>query len=284
MDLDRVGWRQSGKLVEAGAKDIEGRIYVVGFPKSGNTWLLRLLCDACDANIDQGDAINAADFVPGRRNLLHKVHFADPNVLKKQGKVVYVVRDVRDVLVSGFFHNHRYIAEGGVLAEGPSNLKRALLRRYFRHHIRRLNGRWCGTEWRQSVNFFSRMKARLTGQEVRRQRGTNWSDHVLAWISLPEVCVVRYEDLLNDPGKQLARVLAHLGLEVSGDALASIVRRQSFENKKRSFRENGDRGNELFMRKGRAGDWTRFLDAELAREIVTRNEEGLRAMKYLSSP
>ena len=85
----------------------EAQIYVVGFPKSGNTWLLRILCDLCDANIDQGGVVNRADYRANRQKTIIKMHFEDPNSVILGGKVIYIVRDVRDVLVSGFFHTHR---------------------------------------------------------------------------------------------------------------------------------------------------------------------------------
>ena len=123
---------------------LEAPVYVVGFPKSGNTWLLRMMCDICDANIQLVDPINRADYRADSTRVLHKSHFPDLADLPQDARLIYVVRDIRDVVVSGFFHNHRFIPEELVLAEGPRGLKSALLRSYFRHHVRRLNRRWCG--------------------------------------------------------------------------------------------------------------------------------------------
>lgn len=86
-----------------------GWIYVLGFPKSGNTWLARLLGEVTQSNILAEDLVNTADNSSDREGdfAIHKEHVArDEQVLLKE-QVVYIIRDIRDVLVSSFYHNHR---------------------------------------------------------------------------------------------------------------------------------------------------------------------------------
>lgn len=77
-------------------------IYVVGYVKSGNTWTARLLGDALDSPIISGkDRPSLADEGFARKGSyiirqLHLPHKKRPN----DGKIVFVVRDPRDVAVS----------------------------------------------------------------------------------------------------------------------------------------------------------------------------------------
>ena len=80
-------------------------IYVVGFPKSGNTWLARLISETLDSNLAPNNSIDAADFSENRKGkyIIFKQH-TDENISDiSKSSVIYIIRDVRDVLVSGFF-------------------------------------------------------------------------------------------------------------------------------------------------------------------------------------
>ena len=93
------------KLKEKGGR----AIYVLGFPKSGNTWLARLLSEVTQSNILAEDPVNTADNSLDRQGnfVIHKEHVVrDEQVVLKE-QVVYIIRDIRDVLVSGFYHNNR---------------------------------------------------------------------------------------------------------------------------------------------------------------------------------
>lgn len=77
-------------------------VYVVGHPKSGNTWLCHLLSDLLHANyIDggQGSSWKPQYWGVGKRiegNNVTKLHTHD----KPSGPTVYIYRDPRDVIIS----------------------------------------------------------------------------------------------------------------------------------------------------------------------------------------
>lgn len=244
-------------------------IFVVGFPKSGNTWLLRILCDVIGANIDQPDAVNRAGFDKERERLIHKIHFA--HAANVQGRIIYIVRDVRDVLVSGFFFNNPFVRERSVLLHG--GVQYVLHRLYFRHQIQRMNRRWCGNEYAELNNW-------LRGRTGRDCIGLNWSDHVAYWTGRPDVLVVRYEDLLADTLSTVKNVLGFLDERFQLEDLEHAVASNSMEAKREEFANSGDVGNYKFLRKGRKGDWIRFLDEGLLREIMKRHGKALHKMGY----
>ena len=88
-------------------------IFVIGYPKSGNTWLARICADTLDSPIVTGnDSVNRADKKQNYRGKfeIYKLHCSKqstPDRIIKSSKIFYVVRDFRDILISGYFFNHK---------------------------------------------------------------------------------------------------------------------------------------------------------------------------------
>jgi hypothetical protein len=265
----------------------EAQIYVVGFPKSGNTWLLRILCDLCDANIDQGGVVNRADYRANRQKTIIKMHFEDPNSVILGGKVIYIVRDVRDVLVSGFFHTHRALQryEASFQINAANNLFNRFGRVFFRHQIRRLNDQWNGNQFaafqlqcRRALQNAARL---LTGRPLLSQQRLNWSEHVLFWSRRPDVHVVRYEDLLNQGVDTVARILDYLEYTQPQQHIAEVLEKQAFNARKNQFKFEQNTANDRFLRNGKDGDWRRFLLQSIESQIIERHRNAMIAMGYL---
>ena len=234
-------------------------ILVIGFPKSGNTWLARMLAEATASKINAGNPIDDADNSLTRTGmyLVYKLHDRGDMVLPRNARIVYVVRDIRDVLVSAFFFNNRFICEDWVKLVGNWHGMRVLARIYFRHQIRRMNQHWCGNEYSGLRNLVCRKKNTIG----------DWSSHILLWTKHPDALVVRYEDLLRDTEGELKKILRGLSIEVDDKTLKETIENQSFEKKKAKFFTSGDSRNSQFMRSGRAGGWRDFLSPSILKRI-----------------
>lgn len=75
---------------------------------------------------------------------------------------------------------------------------------------------------------------------------------------------VRYEDLLERPEEEMARLFRFLGASDNENLVRRCVNRNRFEN--RSKRQSGDEDSSAFLRKGVAGDWRNVFN-ERDREI-----------------
>jgi Sulfotransferase domain len=226
------------------------RILVVGYPKSGSTWLTRLTAELLGAPVKgfwkaspghdeiaiEGEA-RVADMA------VYKGHQPCAAVAAEVDltDVIYMVRDVRDVAVSG----------ANYFSFGPrSFMKRvtARLRRVYesRCELRRVPdmlrvlaegdahvSEWCSRPWDECVNEYLDAGA----------------------------LVVRYEDLLAAPERQCRRLLAHLGVERSPASIRTAIAAQSFAAVKRKFLERADLARATFLREGRAGAWHTVLTA-----------------------
>jgi hypothetical protein len=96
MDISEVAWTDEGK----------DEIYVTSYPRSGNTWLNKLLCDLLRSPLKDTPEMAPAWFGPHRdgEHVIRKVHRVGTDKLDR-GKWVLIQRDPRDVVVSAMYYN-----------------------------------------------------------------------------------------------------------------------------------------------------------------------------------
>lgn len=204
---------------------LESDIFVVGYPKSGNTWVGALLAGAVyGLDVRRTPDSLIRDLVPSvhkprffRRHgapMFYKSHALPEPAAKR---VIYLLRDGRDVMVS------------------------------YRHFLRALypdTGDW--SRMISSGKMFFPCK---------------WHDHVRQWLANPFQCdmiVVRYEDLKRDAAGELGRMCEFAQLDRSRAELERAVENASFENLQQRERVLGWESKEwpkdkMFVRRGAVG-------------------------------
>jgi len=267
-------------------------IFIIGYPKSGNTWLARLAADALDSPMVGGD--NPIDQADKKQSyvgefIVSKSHYSEqskPKYITEYSKILYVVRDFRDVLVSGFFHNHRDSNETKYTIENPLNLSlHSFHRYYFRWQAKRMISKWQGSEvavFRNNIKkFISTLRYFVLREKWPMSLSVgNWSEHVNYWIEFPNACVIRYEDLLVDTFTTLKSSFSKIKISCSDQRLVEAIERQSFKTRKKEFQKNGDQVNVKFMRKGIAGDWKGFLDKDMIERIKKEHGATMNRLGY----
>jgi len=268
-------------------------IFVIGYPKSGNTWLARLIADALNSPMVGGN--NPIDKAIKKENciaefVIYKSHYSErskPDYITGSTKIVYIVRDFRDVLVSGFFHNHRDAREGKYTIENSLGLRlHSFHRYYFKRQIKRMTRKWQGNEITVLKNKLKRLICIIKHFILGEKRPIlfavgNWSVHVNYWINFPNVSVIKYEDLLADTYTTIRKAFRKMGINCSEQRLFEAIERQSFNNRKKEFEEKDDLVNVKFMRKGVAGDWKRFLSHREIDFIIKKHGKIMKEMGYL---
>ena len=224
-------------------------VFLVSYPRSGNTWLRFLLANA----LRPAQAATFATFgevVPDiydepDRMLLRR---PDPRVLKshepydeRYRRVLYLVRHPADVAVS-YYH---YLIKMRQIPPGYD------IARFVQSYI---GGR---------LDDF----------------GT-WGDHVTGWLDArggeDGFLLVRYEDVLEAPERALAAALELAGVEASEGTIATAVERSTADELRRLERETatalptfrGSRLEDPFIRKARAGTASEELSPELVAQVV----------------
>jgi hypothetical protein len=229
------------------------RVLVVGYPKSGNTWLTRLVAELLGAPVEgfwkepssREMAVEGTDRVSDFQ--VYKGHHSYGAMRRdfNLGDVVYIVRDVRDIAISGA-HYFPF--------EAPSWFGKVTL------GTRRLTA----AARRETLEAIRTCRMILTladgNPEVNPWCAHPWDEHIYAYIDAG-ACVIRYEDLLAVPERQCRRLLAHFGVERSAVQIGHAIATQSFDAAKRRFLAQGDDGRAAFLREGRAGAWSTYLSS-----------------------
>lgn len=216
--------------------------YVIEYPKSGGTWLGRMIADVLQVPFPMKSI-----FPVGCSSVLHS-HWPYKPRLKR---VAYLYRDGRDVMVSAFFHRMRNIKLGdypqhnqvkshydAVFGPGydPENA-RPLLAKF----IRDLYKNHWGTDW-------------------------TWTQHIEMWYrpqERPDIAYVSYEQLRTDCAAHLGRVIEHLtGKPVEPWRIDMAVEKFSME--RQTGRKTGEENRAHFIRKAVVGDWKNHFRRDAA--------------------
>jgi hypothetical protein len=115
----------------------------------------------------------------------------------------------------------------------------------------------------------------------------SWTQHVLSWTRKPHpaIYVMRYEDMLAEPGRTFGGLARHLLLDPTPTQLAEAIKRSSFDKlkaqeDKEGFREKPKQA-ERFFREGRAGQWKEVLTPAQVDRIVHDHREQMARFGYL---
>lgn len=224
------------------AQQSKAKVLVNGSPKSGTTWMLKMIASLPgyeDIGNYYGDLQKYHATQPG-----HVVHGHDAytpelkNILLDEGiKVILMLRDPRDQLVSRMFH-----------------VKRST------NHV-----------WHDRMVAMDNDEALMLCIEGREKLPSMHDMIALAqsWINgNAEALVVRYEDLLADTVPHFSVVLDYLGIRNSNGLAKVIVERNRFARLSmgkriwQSQRKPGQEDTKSHFRKGIVGDWRNYLKPE----------------------
>lgn len=276
-------------------------IYVVGFPKSGNTWLTRLLADVLRArvrskdmrnNIEVASDVNERLFLPKKTEYeIAKVHLIPDFFLKEVDpepqRIVYIFRDIRDVAISAFFYWNKNYQEDDVRTSSFSSLFSNGPRALFDYY-----------RYRRKLLCYIRNLCIGNIEWFKKNTGI-WSEHISKWRNISRQLTdvrfvfISYEELRHNPSRALLYILSTLNLpEPTHRRLEVAIERQSFKRLKKYFREEttdaripfGRQFNLKFLRKGSVGDWKNFLSFRMGHMIKRHHGEMLLELGYESDP
>lgn len=223
-------------------------IFITSYPKSGNTWACFLVSNLLYSDDGHSDFWNIAKRVPSIYwdNELTLKALPRPRVLKsheyfdpRYPKVLFIVRDVRAVLVSYY---HFQLRMKAIKAEVtlPEFARRFLSGKLDKY----------GT-WRENVTSWVRIRS---------------NDH-------SRFCLIRYEDLKSNGKEALKKVVSFLNLKCSEDQIETVLEMSSLERMRKMeeqyFQKNpevhlgqGEKADVSVVRSGKVDGWKHFLDKE----------------------
>jgi hypothetical protein len=173
-----------------------------------------------------------------------------------EAKVIHIMRDGRDQAVSMLHHVwNRSTDQGGVQTLKPGEFER---REAYRKDPKKL--------LLSGEGVFTEERLRGAARSWNERVGKTAEDGPA--LLGPNYTEVRYEDLLDRPNEEVARLAGFLGADTREKAVQQAVRSASFEKLSRG-RERGQEDTSSFYRKGVAGDWANYFterDKEIYKE------------------
>lgn len=235
--------------------------FLVSYPRSGNTWTRFLVCNV----INPDDPVTFAQlesripeiyYVPDRKLRA----FPRPRIIKshecfdpRYKKVIYIVRDPRDVLIS-----------------------------YYEFQLkRRVIPDSCSIE---------EFLPRFMESEIEPKTGS-WRDHVVSWTATRSgdkgFLLLRYEEMLADTAKEAKKIATFLGLDCGPDQIARAVAMSSADRMRKLEKEQSrewdatkkTRQDKAFVRKAESGGW-KSLPARCVEQMEAAWGDVMQAMGY----
>jgi hypothetical protein len=233
-----LGLHRPGRGVDVFPDDV----FLVSYPKSGNTWTRFLIANLAypEKNVDFTN-VNEVTPDPEALSKRRLARLPRPRILKshqyfdpRYPKVICIVRDPRDVLVSEYHFGikRRLLADGFPIEE------------YAHQFVRREDHPY-----------------------------GNWGDNVGSWFYLrrnsPEFLLVHYEALLSNGMEEMGRISDFLGIARDRERIRVAIERSSADRmraleKKQSHLWSSTketRQDRPFVRAANAGAWRSELTA-----------------------
>lgn len=252
-------------------KDIAGRnlavypddTFIVSYPRSGNTWTRFLIANLLHPE-QPATFANIEHLVPDAEAQSNRMlkQIQRPRYIKsheyfdhRYRRVIYIVRDPRDVALSyyNFARKYRHIDDSYPLD------------RYVDDFV---SGRLSSADW-----------------------GT-WGENVGTWISArakdPNFLLLRYEDMIENPARDLSRIAEFFRIDAGSDRLATVIERSSAQRMRELEQKQGDewvstknhRKDIPFVGAASSGGWKSNLPTESVARIESEWGALMRFLNY----
>jgi hypothetical protein len=213
--------------------------FIASYPRSGNTWTRFLIGNLMHPESPVTFA-NIETIIPDATALSSRAlkRVPQPRLIKtheyfepRYRRVIYLVRDPRDVALSLYNFRRKYRS-----LDDSYPIERYVAERFLPGDL-----------------------------------DVSWGEHVGSWLGTrmnqPGFLLVRYEELLQDPQRELGRVAAFLGVAASMETLSQAIERSS-ANRLRELEKveheawvttKGKRADVPFIAEAVAGTWKQKL-------------------------
>lgn len=252
------------------------KILVVGYPKSGSTWLARLVAELISCPVKgffeepENPEIAIEGIDRNSKFLIFKGHqpFYQISGKIKEKNLIYIVRDVRDVAISG----------GNYFNFRPSNFATKLICEI--PIAGRLFNKFIVIVRTKRSKISEMIRTLDKGNRSISWCSTPWDKHVRPYLE-HGVLVIRYEDLLSNPVGECKKILSQIGIKRSDDEICASIKKQSFETIKKKFLQEGDMRRANFLREGKSGVWKRKLTKKQKTSLNSRFFDTLKTLGYI---
>ncbi|CAF1047365.1 unnamed protein product [Brachionus calyciflorus] len=244
--------------------------FIIGYPKSGTTWTEEIVW-LVENNLDYDKSLKTSHFERvlflDKEPIIKIDQLPAPRVLKshlpleylpddiaKFCKVIYIMRNPKDVLVSYFSF----------------------------------------VKWLKDLEFSGTLEDIVEHFSKNKILYGDWCDHVNKYFSNPDVLFICYEDLLEKQMETVKKIVEFLGKKKTDEEIEKLIEFTSFHKMKtnKSFGMIPKDWNEfidkfdfkLFFRKGQIGNWVSHFTEKMSDfvdEIVKQKINPKIKVRYL---
>jgi hypothetical protein len=240
-------------------------ILITEFPKSGGTWLGQLIASYLELPFPRNR------FPKLRPSVFHG-HYLPIKKSKNLKKILWLVRDGRDVMVSHYFHSLIW------------NDKNVLIPNYVNYTRKKMSFDDYDNVKKNLPEFIKYSFEHVLPRSVYFTRIGNWATFNHSWLEYRKnnqdiVYMVKYESLLENTEKELQRILIDaFDIKPSPEKISHIVNTYAFETQ--TQRPKGDEDSKSFLRKGISGDWKNNFSEEAEKLFNSYAREMLENIGY----
>jgi sulfotransferase family protein len=230
--------------------------------RKSNRWnqgrdLSPLVLRAAADFIMERDAAKEGKLIVGDKSPSSAIHgqaVRDMHSIYPDAKLVYIVRDGRDVLISERFRN--LVEESKFL---KAEDKRVI------------------EELRKDQTPFTNGTRSIFTETVIRRVAKGWITNVQETeeegkrLFGDRYCSLRYEDMLERPFQELTRLWKFLGVKETDESLEEKLKAEMESNPDEEWQAKRNEGIASFLPKGQAGNWERLFtarDKSLFKEVA----------------
>jgi hypothetical protein len=215
-------------------------VIIVEYPKSGGSWLGQLVSSYLDIPFPRNR-------FPVLSKSVYHSHYQPKYLIQRNKKILWLVRDGRDVNVSFYYHQLIWSNKNKL---DPKTVT------YTRKHLPFKDYDDINNNLPKYLEY---SYTHIPSKAHYFNFPGNWALYNQKWLDEVEsgnqnIYMLRYEDLLQNTEDTLRLLFSEFfGLDVDENKLKKVVKEFSFENQTK--RSKGIEDTSSFLRKGISGDW-----------------------------
>ncbi|CCQ53956.1 MULTISPECIES: sulfotransferase domain-containing protein [Crocosphaera] len=244
-------------------------IFLVSYPKSGNTWMRFLIANLTKPS-DLVSFENINKIIPDlyKTSTQELQELSDPRIIKshecfdtRYKKVIYIVRNPYSVSVSLYHHLIKY-----------KRISQEL-------------------EFKEFLQDFLQGFRETTISEWYRNLGS-WSENVTSWLDSEDYAsgdflLIRYEDLMLDPLQEMSKVNRFLSKGADDVQIQEAIQKSNFksmkniENKQKNVGMLAETNSNIpFIRSGNLDEWEQYFDKESINLVNVKFGKVMKRLDY----